>query len=106
MNLYTEQKTKNHHYIVTLRDYTPVLNFYMSIKPDREKGQKWANWQKSVDTYNHFYANTPYWVQVVLWGDDDAIIQREFSNRDEAESVYCELSTCPTPPDFRAMGFE
>lgn len=98
-------ETHNHHYRLFMQDYTRYRDYLLKHKPEREIGIKWSNWTRAMDRYERYYRENPYWVQAEIFSDD-GVVQREFSDRDEAEQMYNELATCSNVPDFWKLGFD
>jgi len=95
----------NHHYKVRMLDHTVTKKYIDLVKPEKEKGEKYSEWLRFSNNYDKHYANTPYWVQVEFWGDDDMLEQIELSNKTDMENLYYEISTCDYIPDFDKLGF-
>jgi len=99
-SLFNFSSGSNHHYVVEIRDYTPVLDYIMSYKPEREIGQRYADWKRGLDNYNEYRKPNPYTIIVTFHGDDDMTLIKEFSDIETAISEFEEISTSNTVPSF------
>ena len=77
----TVRKTTNNNLVIWLRDFHQAWN-------EEVRASQW---------FKRFYAKRPFWVQIQVDDDDDMVLDRHFSDWDEALACFEEVATAPEP---------